>query len=147
MLKGGNLLWIPSQAQQTLKGTVEDGSITNGALAKANALMGNSPGANIMRSVLESPTHIKEVLGDTWKSRGEALVSMLGTTLAFISAEVLVGVLSAAPEPTTITKFAAVGLQGLITAAAGLGDHGAGTAALKSAEAWPAYRLDGKRER
>ena len=137
VLKGGNLLWIPSPAYaQTLKGTVEDGSITNGALAKANALMGNSPGANIMRSVLESPTHIKEVLGDTWKVVEKHWPAMLGTTLAFISAEVLVGVLAAAPEPTTITKFAAVGLQGLITAAAGAGAIMAGTAALKSAEAW-----------
>ena len=136
-LKGGNLLWVPSPTYaQTLVGTVKDGSITGGALAKTNALMGNSPGANIMRSVLESPTHIKEVLGDAWKIIEKHWPAMLATTLAFVGAELLVGVLAAVPEPTTVTKFAAVGLQGLITAAAGAGAVMAGAAALKSAEAW-----------
>ncbi|MFC4637775.1 eCIS core domain-containing protein [Deinococcus hohokamensis] len=136
-LKGGNLLWIPSPMYaQTLAGTVRDGSVTGGALANANAMMGNSPGANIMRSVLEAPTHIDEVLKDVWKVIEKHWPVMLATTLAFVGAELLVGVLAAAPEPTTITKFAAVGLQGLITAVAGVGAIAAVDGAGKAAETW-----------
>ncbi|MDR6221559.1 hypothetical protein J2Y00_005199, partial [Deinococcus soli (ex Cha et al. 2016)] len=109
-LQAGSLLWVPGAAYaQTLAGTVQSGSITGGALARVNAAMGQSPGANIMRSVLESPQYVREVLGDAWATVKEHWPVILATTTALIGAELLVGVLAAAPEPTTVTKFLAVG--------------------------------------
>ena len=136
-LQAGSLLWVPGAAYaQTLAGTVQSGSITGGALARVNAAMGQSPGANIMRSVLESPQYVREVLGDAWATVKEHWPVILATTTALIGAELLVGVLAAAPEPTTVTKFLAVGLQGIITAVAGVGAVTAGAAALEAGARW-----------
>ncbi|MBZ9713927.1 eCIS core domain-containing protein [Deinococcus multiflagellatus] len=136
-LVAGRLLWVPSAPfAQSLVGQVGSGSITGGALAQAKAAMGNSPGANVLRSVLESPTYIKEVLGEAWNTVKAHWPVMLATTVALVSAELLVGVLAAAPEPTTITKFLAVGLQGLITIVAGAGVAVSLAAAVKSGEMW-----------
>ncbi|OWL94622.1 hypothetical protein CBQ26_15115 [Deinococcus indicus] len=136
-LKAGSLLWIPGAAYaQTLAGTVQSGSITGGALARVNTAMGQSPGANIMRSVLESPQYVKEVLGEAWETVKQHWPVILATTTALIGAELLVGALAAAPEPTTITKFLAVGLQGIITVIAGAGAVASGMAALKAGGTW-----------
>ncbi len=121
-LKAGQALWVPGPAlAQSLVGQVGSGSLTGGMWARAKKTIGNGPGANILRSVLESPQYITEVLGELWAQVKEHWALILGTTAALVGAELLVGALAAAPEPTTITKFLAVGLQGLITAIAGAG--------------------------
>lgn len=136
-LKAGELLWVPGGAlAQSLAGRVGSGSITGGAWASAKDALGSGPGASILRSVMESPQYIKEVLGDMWESVKQHWPVILGTTVALVSAELLVGALAAAPEPTTITKFLAVGLQGLITAVAGVGFAVSAGAALQDGAAW-----------
>jgi len=86
--------------------------------------------------VMESPQYIGEVLGETWKAVKEHWPVLLATTVALVGAELLVGALAAAPEPTMITKFLAVGLQGLITAVAGAGVVLSGRAALIAGQQW-----------
>ncbi len=136
-LKSGALLWVPGGAlAQSLAGQVGSGSISGGRWAQAKETVGHGPGASILRSVLESPQYAKEVLGEAWEAVKEHWPAILGTTAALVSAELLVGALAAAPEPTTITKFLAVGLQGLITAVAGVGAITTGAAALREGEAW-----------
>ncbi|WP_353544425.1 eCIS core domain-containing protein [Deinococcus xinjiangensis] len=136
-VRAGAMLWIPGPAYAaSLVDVVGSGSITGGMMAKAKAVMGNGPGANILRSVMESPQYVKEVLGETWKMVKEHWPSIVATTVALVGAELLVGVLAAAPEPTTITKFLAVGLQGIITVVAGASAVAATGAALIAGRQW-----------
>ncbi|WP_456833009.1 eCIS core domain-containing protein [Deinococcus sp. UYEF24] len=136
-LKAGTVLWIPGpQMAQSLVGQVGSGSITGGRWAEAKNAVGNGPGANILRSVMESPQYIGEVLGETWKTVKEHWPVLLATTVAMVGAEFLVGALAAVPEPTMLTKVLAVGLQGMITAIAGGFAIAAGYAAIKAGQRW-----------
>jgi len=136
-LKAGTVLWIPGpQMAQSLVGQVGSGSITGGRWAETKNAVGNGPGANILRSVMESPQYIGEVLGETWKTVKEHWPVLLATTVAMVGAEFLVGALAAVPEPTMLTKVLAVGLQGMITAIAGGFAIAAGYAAIKAGQRW-----------
>lgn len=76
---------------------------------------------DLIASVLESPQHVDDVLGEVWDYIQEHWVELTALTVGLISAEVAVGLLAAVPEPTLLTKVASVSLQGLVIAMIGTG--------------------------
>ncbi|WP_141340274.1 DUF4157 domain-containing protein [Bradyrhizobium sp. USDA 3458] len=75
--------------------------------------------ADLYASVKGAPDACVDVLGEVWDSIRTHWVSFLGVLFAFLAAEAAVGALTAAPEPTFLTKLAAFILQALILVALG----------------------------
>jgi hypothetical protein len=76
---------------QQSKGQVSSGSITGARWAEAKSAVGNGPGPNMWRAVMESPQSIGEVLGETWESVKEHRPVLLETTVALVGAALLIG--------------------------------------------------------
>ncbi|MBD2324002.1 MULTISPECIES: DUF4114 domain-containing protein [unclassified Desertifilum] len=76
---------------------------------------------DLIVSVVQSPQYIDDVIIEVGDYIKEHWPVILATTTGFIAAEVAVGLLAAVPEPTLLTKVAAVTLQGLIIAMIGTG--------------------------
>lgn len=75
---------------------------------------------DLVASVREAPDHASEILvGEVWDAIKEHWRSFVITAAALIGAEITVGVLTAIPEPTLITKLVAIILQVLIIAVIG----------------------------
>ncbi|HBL13269.1 MAG TPA: hypothetical protein DD379_18090, partial [Cyanobacteria bacterium UBA11162] len=76
---------------------------------------------DLIASILESPKHAPEVLGELFDYIKENWVQFVGLMVALIGAEAVVAVLTGTPEPTFLTKVVAVALQGFILAVYGIG--------------------------
>ncbi|HYB76583.1 MAG TPA: DUF4157 domain-containing protein [Candidatus Bathyarchaeia archaeon] len=75
---------------------------------------------DLLASVKEAPQHVGEVLvGEVWEAIKEHWVSFLAVTIGMITAETIIGILTAVPEPTLLTKVVAVILQLLVAAIVG----------------------------
>src|SRR5205823_1143586 len=75
---------------------------------------------DIVASVKESPQHVGEFLKDeVWASIKNHWVRIMAVTIGLILAEMAVGALTAAPDPTLLTKVIAVILQIAIIAIIG----------------------------
>ncbi len=74
---------------------------------------------DLYASIRESPDHFAEILGEVAQAVWDNWWSFLGVFLAFIAAETAIGALTAAPEPTFLTKLLAFVLQALVFAALG----------------------------
>ncbi len=75
---------------------------------------------DLVASVKEAPDHAAEILvGEVWDAIKEHWLSFILTTAGLIGAEIAVGILTAVPEPTLITKAIALILQLLIIAIIG----------------------------
>ncbi|WP_169730704.1 SH3 domain-containing protein, partial [Calidithermus chliarophilus] len=129
------LIWVPSPAfAQTLKGVVGDGSITGGLWAKAKNLGDHLE--DVVRSVLESPQYLGEVLGELVQLAKDHWPEIVATTVALVGAELVAGALAAAPDPTLVTKFLAMALQGVVIAVAGAGFVLSLEQAVQHGQAW-----------
>jgi Domain of unknown function (DUF4157) len=118
--KADTTIYIPSASKAiSLRGTVDDGSITNGMVARVQEF-GKRIG-DVISSAVNSPQFIGEVLGDLWEVVKENWVSILAVTTGLIAAELVVGALAVIPEPTLITKLIALLLQGIIVLICGYG--------------------------
>ncbi|MEP0873680.1 DUF4114 domain-containing protein [Trichocoleus desertorum AS-A10] len=91
---------------------------------------------DLIASVIESPHQVDEVLLEVGDYIKDNWPVVLATTTAFIAAEIAVGLLAAVPEPTLLTKVAAVTLQGLIIAMIGTGVVVELSNALSEADKW-----------
>jgi Domain of unknown function (DUF4157) len=75
---------------------------------------------DIIASIKESPQHVWEFLKDeVWESIKNHWVRIMAVTVGLIAAEMVVAALTAAPEPTLLTKVIAVILQIAIIAILG----------------------------
>lgn len=75
---------------------------------------------DLVASVREAPQHAAEVLvGEVWEAIREHWVRFLAVTLGLLTAELVIGILTGAPEPTLITKLVAAILQFLVIAIMG----------------------------
>jgi hypothetical protein len=72
---------------------------------------------DLFASMREAPKYMGDVLKDEGKAILENLDSVLRVLTAFLAAETIVGVLTAIPEPTLLTKVAAVLIEELIVGA------------------------------
>lgn len=118
----------------SLRGQVSDGSLTNGMYSSITASMGRL--GDIVKSVLESPTHVGEVLGELWEVIKPKLPEFIAITVALIAAELAVSALAAAPEPTMVTKVVAMLLQGAILLFVGYGAAVSLYSALTEGATW-----------
>jgi hypothetical protein len=75
---------------------------------------------DMVASVREAPQHAAEILvGEVWEAIREHWVRFLAITLGLLTAEIVIGILTGAPEPTMITKVVAALLQFLVIAIMG----------------------------
>jgi hypothetical protein len=113
-------IYVPgAQHALTYKDQVNDGSFTNGLYAQVTGALGHL--GDVIKSVMESPSHVGEVLGELWEVIKEHWVGFVAVTTGLILAEMAVTALAAVPEPTMLTKVLAILLQGLIVLVAGVG--------------------------
>jgi Domain of unknown function (DUF4157) len=113
-------IYVPgAQHALTYKDQVNDGSFTNGLYAQVTGALGHV--GDVIKSVMESPSHVGEVLGELWEVIKEHWVGFVAVTTGLILAEMAVTALAAVPEPTMLTKVLAILLQGLIVLVAGVG--------------------------
>lgn len=144
-LVAGHRIWLVSPAYaRSLEGVVPDGSLTNGAYAKAKRFAGHIE--DILDSVTRSPDHLGEVAGTYAQVLRDHLPEIIGVTAAFIMAESLSALL--AVSPTGVGQLAAAMIQ---LALAAFGAHGlvaAGVEALDHGSRWLnlAWRAGGKEE-
>ncbi|MEG4323809.1 peptidoglycan-binding protein, partial [Microcoleus sp. herbarium5] len=76
---------------------------------------------DLIASVLQSPNHAPEILGEVFDFLKEHWVQFVGLTVALIGAQASVAALTGIPEPTFLSKVLAVALQGFILAVYGVG--------------------------
>jgi peptidoglycan hydrolase-like protein with peptidoglycan-binding domain len=69
---------------------------------------------DLIASVLQSPNHAPEILGEVFNFLKEHWVQFVGLTVALIAAQASVAALAGIPEPTFLSKVLAVALQGFI---------------------------------
>ncbi len=139
------VIYVPGiQRALALRDQVNDGSLTNGAYASITNGMGRI--GDLVKSVLESPQFIGEVLGELWEVIKPKLPEFIAITAALIAAELTVSALAAAPEPTMITKVVAMLLQGAILLFAGYGAAVSLYSALTEGASWikTAWNANGK---
>jgi len=75
---------------------------------------------DLLASVKEAPQHAAEILlGEVWEAIKAHWAKFLAVTIGLMSAEIIIGILTGAPEPTLITKVIAVILQVLVIAIIG----------------------------
>jgi hypothetical protein len=105
----------------------KEGNRLKGLLVKAE---------DLLSSVLESPQHVDDILGEVWDYVKDHWVGLTMVAVGLITAEVAVGLLAAVPEPTLLTKVASVSLQSLVIAMIGTGVVVEFGNALSEAEKW-----------
>lgn len=126
-------IWLVSPAfANLLQDIVPDGSITNGALAKARSV--GRALEDILASVNASPQYFREVAGEYAQVIMEHLPEIIGIVAAFLLAEALSAFLAA--TPTGVGQLAAAVIQLGLAAFGVQGMVEAGVEALKHAEAW-----------
>jgi len=136
------LIWLVSPAfANTLQGLVPDGSLTNGAIARAKRV--GRALEDILASVNASPQYFGEVAGQYAQVLLEHLPEIIGIVAAFLLAEALSAFLAA--TPTGVGQLAAAVIQLGLAAFGVQGMIEAGVEALKHAEAWltQAWRAHG----
>jgi hypothetical protein len=127
------LIWLVSPAfAHTLQGIVPDGSITNGAIARAKRV--GRALEDILASVDASPLHFGEVAGQYAQAIQKHLPEIIGIVAAFLLAEALSAFLAA--TPTGVGQLAAAVIQLGLAAFGVQGMIEVGVEALKHAEAW-----------
>lgn len=101
------------------------GQAVNNLLFGENPLTSNPSWQQVLKdliaSVLQSPIHAPEILGEVFDFLKEHWVQFVGLTVALIAAQASVAALTGIPEPTFLSKVLAVALQGFILAVYGVG--------------------------
>jgi len=72
--------------------------------------------SQLIRSVRDSINYAPDVLGEAWDYVKEHWVQVIAVVVALFTLELIIGVLTAAPEPTLITKVVAALLQVIVIA-------------------------------
>ena len=142
-LVSGHRIWLVSPAYaRTLEGVVPDGSLTNGAVAKARRFAGHL--LDILKSVAESRNHLDEVAGEFAQAIRDHMAEIVGIISAFILAESASAFLAA--TPTGVGQIAAVVIQLGLAAFGAAGMVEAGVQALGHADRWLtlAWTAEGK---
>jgi hypothetical protein len=145
-LVAGHRIWLVSPAYaRALEGAVPDGSLSNGAVAKAKRFAGHLE--DLLASVTASPAFLDEVSGELAQSIRDHLAEIIGITAAFLLAESVS--IAAAATPTGAgqllafliqTLLAILGAAGMVEAAGAALTHGSQWMTL----AWSAAGIDTK---
>ncbi len=135
-LKAGERIWLLSpEFARSLKGVVGNGSITNGAFAKAREA--NTALPDTLESLAMAFTLADDVMQkDIWNALSEHWLELIGMTTLFVGAELATVALTAAPEPTVTKVAAAAILQSILAAFAAYGTVTATAAALSEGQQW-----------
>lgn len=145
-LVAGHRIWLVSPAYaQSLEKDVPDGSLSNGAYAKAKRFASHL--SDIVKSVTQSPQFLAEVAGEYAQVLADHIVEIVGIVAGFIAAEALSAFL--ASTPTGVGQIVAVLIQ---LALAAFGAHGlveAGAQAMQHGTRWLnlAWTASGKDEK
>jgi hypothetical protein len=132
-LFAGHRIWLVSPAYaRSLEGDVPDGSLTNGAYAKAKRFAAHL--ADILKSVTQSPQFLGEVAGDYAQAIADHMPLIVGMVAGFITLEAASAFLAAAP--TGVSQIVAVLIQLLLAAIGAAGMVEAGGLALQHAGTW-----------
>jgi len=132
-LFAGHRIWLVSPAYaRALEGSVPDGSLTGGAVAKVKRFVGHLE--DILQSVTESRRHLDEVAGEFAQAIHEHLAAIVGIVAGFIMAEAASMFLAAAP--TGVSQAAAAMVQLVLAAFGAAGMVEAGLEALKHGSQW-----------
>jgi hypothetical protein len=144
-LEAGRRIWLVSPAYaRALEGVVPDGSLTNGAYAKAKRFVGHLE--DILASVTGSYQYLDDVAGEYAQAIHDHIVEIVGIVSAFIMAEALSAFL--ATTPTGVGQIAAVVIQLGLAAFGAVGLVDASIQALHHAQQWLtlAWTASGKDE-
>jgi hypothetical protein len=144
-LEAGRRIWLVSPAYaRALEGVVPDGSLTNGAYAKAKRFVGHLE--DILASVTGSYQYLDDVAGEYAQAIHDHIVEIVGIVSAFIMAEALSAFL--ATTPTGVGQIAAVVIQLGLAAFGAVGLVEASIQALQHAQQWLtlAWTASGKDE-
>jgi hypothetical protein len=134
-LVAGHRIWLVSPAYaRTLEGSVPDGSLTNGAVAKAKRFAGHLE--DLLASVTQSPSHLDEVAGELAQTIRDHLAEVIGITAAFLVAESIS--IAAAASPTGVGQLLAFLIQVLLAALGAAAMVEAASAALSHGSQWMA---------
>lgn len=129
----GHRIWLVSPAYaKTLEGVVPDGSLTNGAVAKARRFVQHVE--DILETVTRSPDYLAEVAGDYAQALRDHMPEIIGIVAGFIAAEAASAFLAA--TPTGVGQIAAVLIQFALSAFGAMGMVEAGVEAMKHGSQW-----------
>lgn len=145
-LEAGRRIWLVSPAYaRALEAVVPDGSLTNGAVAKAKRFVGHIE--DILKSVTTSPHHLGEVAGEYAQAIRDHMVEIVGVIAGFVMVEAASSLL--AVSPTGAGQIAAVVIQLGLAAFGAAGMVTAGAQALEHAVQWLtlAWTASGKEEK
>ncbi len=132
-LVAGHRIWLVSPAYaHAVEGVVPDGSLTNGAYAKAKRFVQHV--VDIIKSVTQSPHYFGEVAGEYAQAIRDHLPEIIGIVAGFIAAEAASAFLAA--TPTGVGQITAVLIQLALSAFGAAGMVEAGVEALKHAGQW-----------
>lgn len=132
-LVAGHRIWLVSPVYaHAVEGVVPDGSLTNGAYAKAKRFVQHV--VDILKSVTQSPHYFSEVAGEYAQAIRDHLPEIIGIVAGFIAAEAASAFLAA--TPTGVGQIAAVVIQLALSAFGAAGMVEAGVEALKHAGQW-----------
>lgn len=132
-LVAGHRIWLVSPAYaHAVEGVVPDGSLTNGAYAKAKRFVQHV--VDIIKSVTQSPHYFGEVAGEYAQAIRDHLPEIIGIVAGFVAAEAASAFLAA--TPTGVGQIAAVLIQLALSAFGAVGMVEAGVEALKHAGQW-----------
>jgi len=96
-LVAGHRIWLVSPAYaKALESVIPDGSLTGGAIAKVKRVL-PGPLIDIIRSVIEAPDHVSEVVGEYAQAIREHQAEIFGIVLGFLVAELSSAVLAILP--------------------------------------------------
>lgn len=144
-LVAGHRIWLVSpDYARSLEGIVPDGSLTNGAYAKAKRFAAHL--TDILASVTQSPQFLTEVAGEYAQAIADHIVEIVGIVAGFIAAEALSAFL--ATSPTGVGQIVAVLIQLALTAFGAAGMVEASVQAMSHGTKWltTAWTADGKQD-